>query len=200
MTSFSLLSAANCINAQSIAWLNPSELKWRVSSTATTDIHDGKQYALFHRPLPFSPASAASDPSTKLLSHAAVAFPHALLPGNCHDLDSHQLTCLSCVHQHHQNGFFCVATGKSHTAGAVLHIRLAFYRILCLWSSARKYTPCCNLRIHWVRKWPSIYRDTTSMGRNVSAHICYTIWLALLTPVFRSGKLESTVRPIIICI
>lgn len=122
MTSFSLLSATNHINAQSIDWVNPSELKWRVSNTAVIDTHNGRPYALLRWPLSFSPAPATPDPITKLLSHAAVALPHASLPGNWHGLDSHcsvaaslflrdplaqnSSPAWSVVHQHHQNGFF----------------------------------------------------------------------------------------------
>lgn len=73
ITSFSLLSAANCIHVQPTAWINPSELGG-ANNTAMVDIHDREQDVLLCWPLPFSPASTTRDPTANLPSHAAGAL------------------------------------------------------------------------------------------------------------------------------
>lgn len=100
------------------------------------------------------------------------------------------LTCLICGPPAPPKWQFREATEKKPYCRVCLTHQLAFCRILSQWSSTGKHTPCCNLRVHWVMKWPSISRDPAPMGQNVSAHICYIIWLALLNPVFGSGKLS----------
>lgn len=69
MASFSLLSAASCINAQPLCWVNPSELKWRANDTAT----GVGQWPLFHWPLYFS-AAFTPDPVPNLLSQQLHPF------------------------------------------------------------------------------------------------------------------------------
>lgn len=159
ITSFSLVSAAYCINAQSIDWLNHSELKWRVNNTAMTDIHNGRQYALFSWLLSCSSASSIPDPTAKLLSYATIYS----LCSPAWKLASLRFTAQCCSPSPSlwsnspkqlfwdppgpHKWLFCVATEKSHAVGTALHIRLAFCRVLSQWSSTGRHAPCCNLMV-----------------------------------------------------
>lgn len=132
MSSFSLLSAASCINAQPLCWANPSELKGGVNDTA---MGAGGQWALFHWPWSLSSASSLPDPVPNLLSQqlypflslpclgigvawmdTAVVqplFPYAL-----------KMPCLVVVTSTTKMVFFTLwLQRKFPTAGNVLHIR-----------------------------------------------------------------------------
>lgn len=200
MIPFSLLSAANCISAQSVASVNPPELKWKVNNTAMIDIYDGTQCAFFHWLLSFFSAPTTPDPITKLILH--LCGPSSCSPGTWHGLDSRcniassvflqgplapsDSPAWSVVHRQHQNGFWFWGYREKARLHGLSSLRLAFCRILSQWSSTGKH---CLLQFEGPLSDGMTQYCPAPTGQNVSARICHVTWPALLNLVWNLSPL-----------
>lgn len=198
MSSFSLLSAASCINAQPLCWANPSELKGGVNDTA---MGAGGQWALFHWPWSLSSASSLPDPVPNLLSQqlypflslpclgigmawmdTAVVqplFPYAL-----------KMPCLVVVTSTTKMGFFYLVAAEKIPYCRECPTHQTSCRVLSQWSSAGKCS-LVQLRVQWVRKGPSRAQP-----------VCDTLCISCLAPLgllLGSEKMNLLLVPSCIC-
>lgn len=220
MTSFSLLSAANRINAQSIAWVNPSELKRRVNTTAMIDTHDGRQYALCCWPLPVSPATGPCQDHT--WSHHKATVPCRCIPSSCSppwEPEWLRFTLQCCSSSFSplpwkaqlpdlwststtKNGYFVWPQRKKHAVGSVLHIRFEMCRLRCEIGSSlngaqlENTLPAAIWGSTELWKDPIFMRPSSNGAKRVCTHLLRYLTCSIKSRVW-IWEAESTVCPTI---